>query len=288
MSKTTINIPYKMMKKFRGEKSSWDLFVFAVCLKFISPSSAIKPTIYNIRKLIGCSNDKAKKLIERAKNNTDLFIYYESANLLIARSFTHNKLEKSEFKRGKKTYTAYHAFCLKLKLDNSEPISHFKLSRQLRDILIKQAMKAAQLKHAFSNVVSTKTKKQIISSRANRSKALNVVKLGRISGYHHSTVSRHIKKMEMSGEVKVFRPDYIKVADIRSEKMLTNNPAILCRKTFVKEGYLVVRDANSYCIDNKAMPECVNIIFNHSKRHNKKSAAKVKNFADAWLDFINR
>ena len=282
----TLNIPHKLMKCFRRDKSGWELLIFALCIKMHEGSSAIHPEVSEIRKLLNCSYYKAVRLIEGAKRCPYLFRYYPEANLLIARSFTRGRLEKSEYACGRKSFTAYHADCFKFRYDSGERISHIGISRQLRDALIKHAIMARQLRNDFNTVVPTERKP---STRSNRSTALLTVKLGRISGYHHSTVSRHIRRMEEREEVRIYRPGYIPVSDLRTGELLTDDESLLSRRAFPHRGLLVVRDANEYVIDAKSAPVYCHVIFNHARRHRRNVDNSARRpFNEQWMDFINR
>lgn len=275
----------KLMKRYRTDKPTWELFIFSVCLKMAYGSSAVHPSVPVVRKLMNCSYYKAERMIERAKRENYLFRYYPEANLLIARSFTHGRLQKNEYRYGAKTVTAYSAFCHKFRFDRDGQISHMEVSRRLRDALLVHAMKARQLKNDLSTVVSANK----TSTRSNRSTALYSVKLARIAGCHHTTVSRHIAKMEKTGDVSVYRPAYTPVAYRRTGVMLTDDRRLTERRRFPKGDYEVVRDANEYFVSDKNSDVFVNVIFNHRERHRRNTSACDKRiYADRWLEFINR
>lgn len=272
------------MKRYCKDRSLWELFAFAVCIKMAEGSSAIHADVKTVRRMLNCSYYKAVRLVERAKECPALFRYYREANLLVARSFTRGRLDRTVYRAGRKEFTAYHACCYKHTYEPTDRISHMELSKHLRDILIKMAIEARQLKHDLTTVVNKKK-----STRANRSNALYAVKLGHISGYHHSTVSRHIRKMEEAGEVITTRPDAVAVLDLKSGEVLTDRTELLGRRGFVRHGVKLVRDANTYSLSSCERRICTHVIFNHAKRHhrNARSSAQSK-FSDRWLEFINR
>lgn len=264
-----LNIPYDLMKRFRRDKSLWELFVFAVCIKCLFGSSGFHPDIAGVRKMMGCSYNKAVRMLERAKSCNSLFYYNEKKNFLVARTFTHGKLEKRTYCRRNRCFTAYSAYCLKFSYEPSETISHIAVSRMLRDKFITYAINARQRKNDFLLVAQKK-----ISTRSERAKALGVKKLARIMGVHHSTVSRHISKMESQGIVSVSRPKPVAVADLRSGTLMTDNPELLCRRPFPRRGFLVVREANEYRLTKECHDVFTNVIFNHGKRHGRNCSAK--------------
>lgn len=256
----TLNIPLKLMKRYRKDKQMWELFIFAVCIKCIKGSSGIYPDVMSVRRMMRCSHNKARRMIERAKHCKELFYYNEKKNYLVAHTFTHGKLEKNYYRSRRKEFVAYSAYCYKFRYEPSDTISHFDTSRFLRDRLLLYSVSAKERKNDFLIVAQN-------STRSERSKALSVKKLSHIAGMHHSTVSRHIRKLEAANMVKVKRHDFIKVADYISGQTLTDNPSLLKRKPFLRQGYLVVKDANEYRLGSACGDVFTNVIFNHVKRH---------------------
>lgn len=282
----TLNIPLKLMKRYRRDKSLWELFAFAVCLKCLKGSSAIHPTVPLVRKLMGCSYYKSQRIIERAKQCGELFRYYPKTNLLIARSLTRGKLKKSTAYLSKKVIVSYSAFCYKFRYEKTDTISHIAVSRSLRDALLVHAIKARQLKNDLHCNVEGKT--TIPNSRSNRSTALHSKKLGRIAGCHRSTAIRRLNKMEAESKLTVFRHDFVPVIDHRHDIPLTDDPRLLRRRPFPRHGFLVVKDCNEYFIDASDTHVFVNVIFNHSRRRRVIHKTKGVTFNRQWMDFINR
>lgn len=268
-----LNIPLKLLKRYRKDKSLWELFVLAVCMKINSGDSAIKnPTPTLIKRFFGCSYYKAERLLNKAKQCNELFAYYEKADLLIARSFTHNKLERREYCSGRTTFVAYKTFCYKLRYNSSDKISHYNLSRLLKDKLLIYAMKARQLKNDLPAVANNNK----ISTRSHRFHALYQRKLAALAGVHRTTVSRHVRKMERQGELRIIESDLIVIANRRTGQLYTNNEMLLCRRPFAHHDYLCVRDAFEYIVASNNKDTFVNIIFNHRGRHrrNKQTTSK--------------
>lgn len=288
----TLNIPIKLMKRYRLDKAKWELFVFAVCIKQLYGSSAFKPSVALVRKKLNCSYYKAARLIERAKEDQELFVYYPEANLLIARSFTRGKLKKSENRSGRRTFVAYSAFCYKYRYDNAETISHNAISRLLKDRLLIHAIKARQLKNDLQTVV----KNLSTHSRSNRSTALHCKRLGNMIGCHYTTALRHLRSMEKADKLSVYRPEYLPVVDRRSGTILTDNTDLIKRKLFLRGDYLVTRDINEYILPTDNNDTFANVIFNHHGRRNRNLrcdrtvARKMSSaeFAERWFEFINR
>lgn len=258
----TLNIPMNILKKYRKDKSMWELFAFAVCIKRLSGSSAIRPEVKSIRKIMNCGYDKAVRLIKGAQRCKELFIYSSKTNLLIARSFTRGKLEKHVYSARRRTFTAYSAFCFKYKFNKDEKLSHRKVATELRDALFIHAIEARSKSDDFNSVVRTK-----YSSRPTRARALNAKKMGRIGGCHHTTATRHLRKLEAQKHLYTHRFDFIPIADYYYGCPLTDDPRLLERRPFLRQGLLVVRDANEYKILPNGALVFTNVIFNHIKRH---------------------
>ena len=282
----TLNIPLKLMKCCRKNKTLWELFTFAVCIKMLRGSSAIYPSVTSVRKIMGCSYYKATRLIEGAKRCTMLFRYYPEANLLIARSFTHGKLKKEVRTVLHTVRTSYSAFCLKFRYKSSDCVSHIEVSRSLRDKLLVHAVKAVELKNDLQTVGS----KKHASTRSNHSTPLHSERLGKISGYHRCTAMRHLHKLEQQKEIVITSKPYIPVADFRTGHLLTTDPALLKRKAFLRSGMWVVRDVNDYATNAANQDRFVNVIFNHARRHvrnNFASAKKGETVTDRLTRFFN-
>lgn len=201
-------------------------------------------------------------MIERAKRCEELFYYNEEKNFLVARTFTYGKLEKRIISKKTHTYTAYCAYCYKHPYEKAEIISHIEISRLLRDKLMEYSIYAKQRKNDFMIVAND-------STRSERAKALSNIKLGLIAGLHHTTISRHIRKLEAAKQIKVTRYPIQQVRDWRSGEVVTNKESLLNRRPFLSQGFLCVRESNEYrfTITNRSV--FTNVIFNHRKRHSR-------------------
>lgn len=269
----TLNIPIKLLKRFREDKSKWELLAFAVCIKMLRGSSGIHPDVMEVRRMMQCSHYKAIRMIEGAKKCGRLFYYNAKKNFLVARSFTKGHLERRTHYTESHTYTAYQSYCFKFNFEAANTsVSHIAVSRMLRDKLLTYAIKAKQRKNDFLLVAKH-------STRSDRAKALSVKKLGRIAGVHRSTVSRRINKLAVKGEVDVTRHDFIKIADYRTNILMTTDYSLLRRRSFLHHCCLVVRDANEYRLTSNNTDVFTNVIFNHVKRRVRNYSEKEYAFA---------
>lgn len=269
------------MKKYCGSKMLWDLFVFSVCLKMTHGASMVRPTNKKVRRMLNCGHAKADKLIKQAKQCPELFTYYEGGNILVAKSLVNKYSERDVYthknKKMKKSYNAVHAFCYKFEYElNSEDInrhvSHSKVSRFLKDVLLKFIIGAKQK-------TEDELQWSVNSTRLSRTRALTTRKLGKSCGCHRTTISRHVKKLETAErpELQVKRNKLIFVAKMDENgefQPLTNNQELLSRCAFPVGRFLAVRDANQYRLGSNA-PVFVNVIFNHITRIVAKSKAVI-------------
>lgn len=282
--KQTLNIPHKLMKRCRKDKSLWELFIFAVCIKINGKGdSKISTEVKDVRKLMGCSYYKAVRMIEGAKQCPELFFVYENGKYIVARSFTHNKLEKRVFHTKKREYAAYCAKCFRFEYDDSKPVRHIEMSRKLRDGLITDAIMATQSADG-SNPINS-------STRPTNSRPITLQALAKVSGYHYTTVLKHLKKMESCGKVESKKGELVTVLHLETGEVLTDDESCLRRKIWYDwHGYRFVRQPNRYAVvkankDDRA----VNIIFNHRRRHKKNVSAKPKQREnESRIDFVNR
>lgn len=282
--KHTVNIPIKIMKRYCGDKSSWELFTFAVCVKMASGGdSRISTEVKDVRKLMGCSYYKAGRMIDAAKRCPELFHVYENGRYIVARTFTHGKLEKRIHHTRKNEYTAYCASCFRYDYDNSEPMRHIKVSRALRDRLITDAIMATQQTDG-SNPIRH-------SIRPSDSRPITLQTLAKASGYHYTTVLKHIRNMEKSKKVETVKGDLVTTLHLDTGEVLTDNNSLLNRRTWYDwHGFRFVRQPNRYAVVRADRSDyAVNIIFNHKIRHRKNVSAIPKQLnGESHGDFVNR
>lgn len=283
MSTKTINIPIDLMKRYRKDKSKWELFTFAVCIKMVSEDSKISTDIKDIRKILGCSYYKACRMVERAKDFPELFHFYENGKYVIAKSFTHGKLDKRTYRANHKEYTAYRKSCIRYQYDDSEAVSHITVSRALRDSLITNAIKATQQTDG-SNPIRT-------SSRPSDSRPLSLQSMAKASGYHRSTVALHLRKMKANNKVESVNGEHVAILHLESGEVLTDDESFLRRKAYYDyNGIRYIRQPNRYALVNPQKGDyAINIIFNHKNRLRLNISAnpKRRDNEDA-ADFINR
>lgn len=279
----SLNIPIKLMKRYCKDKSMWELFVFAVSIKLTSDDSKIPNDVKAVRKIMGCSYYKATRMIERARKCPELFFFYENDRYIVARSFTHKKLDRKTFRTNKKTYTAYCASCIRYRYEKSAVVSHIAVSRQLRDKLIKNAIRATERTDG-SNTIKN-------SPRPSQLRPLTLRSLSAASGYHRTTVRKHLANMEQGKEVKIIKGGLRPVLHLESGAVIAGNDFLTNRKQcFDWHSFRFVREANRYFLISPAKDDyAVNIIFNHTGRHRRHDAASpMQKKNESRAGFLNR
>lgn len=279
----TLNIPIKTAKRFCGDKSLWEVFVFAVCVKMCRKDSRIPADIKSVRKLMGCSYYKASRMIEAARQCPELFYTYKNGRYIVARSFTHGRLEKRIHHTNRNEYIAYCASCFRFSYDDSEPVRHIKVSRSLRDKLITDAIMATQQTDGSNPITHT--------IRPSDSRPITLHTLSKASGYHYTTVSKHIRKMEKANKVETAKGSLVTTLHLDTGEILTDDPALLNRKVWYDwGGFRFVREPNRYAVVRAERDDySVNIIFNHKRRHRKHVPTKPKQQeSENHADFLNR
>lgn len=279
----TLNIPIELMKRYRKDKSKWELFTFAVCIKMVSEDSKISTDIKDIRKLLGCNYYKACRMLERAKNHPELFHFYENGKYVIAKSFTHGSLDKKTYRKNNKEYTAFRKSCIRYQYDRTAPVSHIVVSRALRDSLITNAIKVAQNADGSNTIAS--------SPRLSNSRPLSLVSMAKASGYHKSTVAIHLRKMMANKKVDSCKGEHVAIIHLESGEVLTDDDSFLRRNSFYDfNGIRFVRQPNRYALINPTKGDyAVSIIFNHKNRHQRNISTQPKRRDnETSADFINR
>ena len=270
-----INIPVRLLKKAKSNKQSWDMLVFAVCLKLNRNDSGMfinDPKV--IMNAFHCSHRKPQRLMTQAAANTELFHYNPKSKFITANSF----------KRGCKIYNthkgeAYRAdSCIRIETEEDGTISHYKLSIRLHDKLIKRMLRKEAPSDEFKS-------RNIFHSE--KRKPLTQKFIGNVAGYHQTTVSRHLRKMEKDGLIKISSHEKVPVWDIEHGIVIKVVPH---RKPFISGRFAYVRDVNDYeIIDLSMLSDFRHIIYNHKLRvvNREKKQPTVMHSWDLYYDNAN-
>lgn len=247
-----INVPVRLAKKYRKDKRMWDLLVLAICMKLNNTSSGMYiRSPRNITKLFHCSYRKAERMMTQASQCPRLFHYNPKTKFISARSFAVG-CEWFEGKNGKRFY---HDTVIVIEKAADGTISHFEISKQLKDKMMLKAIKQSRPRMS-SNCQPT--------HRPETSRPLTQKFLGNIAGCHRSTVSRHLRAVEKQNGISITVHDKIPVYDIEHGELINDIPN---RRPFVSGRIAYVRDANNYeILDDEYLYSFKHIIYNHPKR----------------------
>ena len=260
-----VNVPYRLVKRYRKSKQSWDLLVFAICLKLNDGSSALRiDSAYRVMKMFHCSYRKAERLIEQAKDCPSLFRYYPKSNYLVAKSFKRG-CDWTFSKHKKKLYCDD---CIVIEKAADGIISHNEISKRLRYRVMTKAIRA------YQNKMSSYCH---FSSRQGDKKPLTQEFISNIAGCHRSTVSRHLNKAAKrigndKAEIEIISHPVIPVYDLIDDTVINIVPNMDNRKPFIRGHYACVRETNDYVlVDDKFNYMFKHIIYNHKQRRTNNS-----------------
>lgn len=248
-----INVPVRHVKPIRRDRPDWDMLILAVCLKLNSTSSGMYVRTPNdLVKAFHCSHRKAERMLKKAAHHR-FFRYDPKTHFLSAKSF---KIGADWFwdRHGNKMY---HDDVIVVEKEADGTISHYKISRQLRDRLMTRQLSAKS---------SSDELKRQPNLRPEARKPLTHKYLANIAGVSRSTATRHLGKL-CKGDNKVLNVttyDKIPVGDIEHGVIYA---CFLHRKPFVCGRFAYIRDANDYSfVDGNHYKQFKHVIYNHKSR----------------------
>lgn len=207
-----INVPCRLLKRYRNDKRMWDLLVFAVCLKLNNTSSGMYiRTPRDVMRVCHCSYRKAERLIKQSTSCEELFRYNSKTQFLTAKSF---KIGCDWF-WGKSNKRMYDDSVVIADKESDGSISHHKISLRLRDDMMRKA------------IMNNRPRMSCYcqpNSRPEAKKPLTQKYLGNIAGCHRSTVSRHLRKQEKVKAISITSFDKIPVYDIEHGEVINDIP----------------------------------------------------------------
>lgn len=256
-----INVPIRLVKPIRRDKTDWDMLVLAICLKLKSTSSGMYVhTPYDLMKSFHCSYRKAERMINKAAHH-ELFHYNPKTHFLSAKSFKIGA-DWFEDRRGNKMY---HDSVVIIEKEADGTISHYRISRQLRDKLMLRQLSAK----SSSDELLRQT-----NLRPEARKPLTHKYLSNIAGVSRSTVTRHLNKLSKGDDrvLDVTTYDKIPVCDMEHGVLYNFFPH---RKPFVCGRVAYIRDANEYSfVDGNHYKQFKHIIYNHKGRRTENRVIK--------------
>lgn len=251
-----INIPVELLKVGRFDKDFLDLLALSVCIKISHVDSQLRnvsPT--RIMEIAHCGHAKAKKLMNQAKANTELFTYNERKNILFAKNFKEPYIRTITDKHGNS-----HKSCYFFKLERKE-YQIRQLVRIMHDALFKNCINAQERSDEFQGKnknVMFKTKMPLTQKNIAKVAGLNNTK----------AVYRMRVRLEKQGDISYSKPQFLYKTNCISDEALNHQRL---SDTFMiidqKKGTGYVLSRAQYSIKKREVTnQFKHVILDHSKR----------------------
>lgn len=251
-----INIPTELLKSGRFDKDFLELLALSVCIKIGHVDSQLRnvsPT--RIMEIAHCGHAKAKKLMNQAKANTELFTYNERKNILFAKNFKEPYIRTITDKHGNS-----HKSCYFFKLEKKE-YQLRQLVRIMHDALFMNCINAQERSdefHCKRKNVMFKTKMPLTQKNIAKVAGLNNTK----------AVYRMRVRLEKQGDISYSQPKFLYRTNCISDDALNHQRLA---DTFMiidqKKGTGYVLSRAQYSIKNREVTnQFQHVILDHSKR----------------------
>lgn len=251
-----INIPVELLKSGRFDTEFLELIALSVCIKMSHVDSQLRnvsPT--RIMEIAHCGHAKAKKLMNQAKANTELFSYNERKNILFARDFKKPYIRTITDKHGNS-----HPSCYFYKLERKE-YQLRQLVRIMHDALFMNCINAQERSDEFqckNKNVMFKTKMPLTQKNIAKVAGLNNTK----------AVYRMRVRLEKQGDISYSKPQFLYRTNCLSDEALQHKGLT---GTFMiidhKNGTGYVLSQAQYTIKKRDVTnQFKHVILDHSKR----------------------
>ena len=251
-----INIPVELLKVGRFDKEFLELLALSVCIKMSHVDSQLRnvsPT--RIMEIAHCGHAKAKKLMNQAKANTELFTYNERKNILFAKNFKEPYIRTITDKRGNS-----HKSCYFFKLERKE-YQLRQLVSIMHDALFKNCINAQERSDEFQG----KNKHFMFKAKM----PLTQKNIAKVAGLNNTkAVYRMRIRLEKQGEISYSKPQFLYKTNCLSDEALKYNRL---SNTFMiidqKNGTGYVLSRAQYSIKKREVTnQFKHVILDHSKR----------------------
>ena len=257
-----LNIPMDLLKEIKGNRGEQELLAFSLLIKMNYIHGAVNDfSIYKVRQICYCSYARAKRIFERAKEDTKYFRYIPEQNRLETIN-----LKKRYTKAG---YNS-HGFRIWSMYAHKIEIRDFTLAEMIRrfdDALFLNAINAVERRNKFQSDSNGNDNACERSSSASFD-TLSQKQLAKVVGAKNKmTVYRITKRLEFTHRLVVDRKELFMVTNCTSDAALAfdeiTSPLIVDSKT----GYGYWRFKNGYALTSDTVrKQFTNVIFNHSRR----------------------
>ena len=251
-----INIPVELLKVGRFDKEFLELLALSVCIKMSHVDSQLRnvsPT--RIMEIAHCGHAKAKKLMNQAKANTELFTYNERKNILFAKNFKEPYIRTITDKRGNS-----HKSCYFFKLERKE-YQLRQLVSIMHDALFKNCINAQERSDEFQ----AKNKNVMFKAKM----PLTQKNIAKVAGLNNTkAVYRMRVRLEKQGDISYSKPQFLYKTNCLSDEALKYNRL---SNTFMiidkKNGTGYVLSRAQYSIKKREVTnQFKHVILDHSKR----------------------
>ena len=130
-----LNLPIRLLQEKKKSKIGLELIAFAVAIKCAFPDSRMRNiSATAVQHLLQCRFDKAKRLLQEAKDYPSLFEYNPKTNSLLAKNMVKPFYSLSQSRKGE---TMENAICYKLGIEKYPLKELLKLSRSRLLLMVK-------------------------------------------------------------------------------------------------------------------------------------------------------
>lgn len=251
-----INIPVELLKSGRFDKNFLELLALSVCIKMSHVDSQLRnvsPT--RIMEIAHCGHAKAKRLMNQAKANTELFTYNERKNILFAKNFKEPYIRTITDKHGNS-----HKSCYFFKLERKE-YQLRQLVRIMHDALFKNCINAQERSDEFQG----KNKNVMFKAKM----PLTQKNIANVAGLNNTkAVYRMRVRLEKQGDISYSKPQFLYKTNCISDDALNHQRLA---DTFMiidqKNGTGYVLSRAQYSIKKREVTnQFKHVILDHSKR----------------------
>ena len=251
-----INIPVELLKSGRFDKDFLELLALSVCIKMSHVDSQLRnvsPT--RIMEIAHCGHAKAKKLMNQAKANTELFTYNERKNILFAKNFKEPYIRTITDKHGNS-----HKSCYFFKLERKE-YQLRQLVRIMHDALFKNCINAQERSDEFK----AKNKNAMFKAKM----PLTQKNIAKVAGLNNTkAVYRMRVRLEKQGDISYSKPKFLYRTNCISDDALNHQrlaDAFMIIDQKKGTGYVLSRA--QYSIKKREVTnQFKHVILDHSKR----------------------
>lgn len=261
-SAKVLNVPMDLLKDTKGNRAEQELIAFSLLIKMNYIHGAVNDfSIYKVRQICGCNYERAKRIYERAKEDTKYFRYIPEQNRLETINLKKRYIRAGYNSNGYRIWSMY-AFKIVIRdFTISEMIRHFD------EALFLNAINAVERRNKFQSDSNGKGNACERSSSASFD-TLSQKQLAKVVGAKdRMTVYRITKRLEFTKRLVVDRSELFMVTDCTSDDALAFDeiatPLIVDSKT----GYGYWRFKNGYALASDTVgKQFTNVILNHCRR----------------------